>query len=153
MALINCPECNREISDKAVSCPHCGYPLSNNLIEKNEPQDIKEHYLKTLKKQYTVENEIKEALIKEGMDNAVQITVSRFKININEARKYVENLIFQDAELDKLLLPFHPKCPYCGSPKTNKINLGNRLFSAGMFGLGSGKVGKQWHCQNCDSSF
>ena len=27
MALIKCPECNREISDKAESCPHCGYPL------------------------------------------------------------------------------------------------------------------------------
>lgn len=29
MALIKCPECNREISDKAASCPHCGYPISN----------------------------------------------------------------------------------------------------------------------------
>lgn len=27
MALKNCPECNREISDKAPVCPHCGYPL------------------------------------------------------------------------------------------------------------------------------
>lgn len=27
MALIICPECGRDISDKAVSCPHCGYPL------------------------------------------------------------------------------------------------------------------------------
>ena len=26
--LILCPECNREISDKAISCPHCGYPLN-----------------------------------------------------------------------------------------------------------------------------
>ena len=25
MALINCPECKREISDTARSCPHCGY--------------------------------------------------------------------------------------------------------------------------------
>ncbi len=25
MALINCPECKREISDMARSCPHCGY--------------------------------------------------------------------------------------------------------------------------------
>lgn len=25
--LIMCPECNKEISDKAVACPHCGYPL------------------------------------------------------------------------------------------------------------------------------
>lgn len=27
MALINCPECNKEISDKAVACPSCGFPL------------------------------------------------------------------------------------------------------------------------------
>jgi hypothetical protein len=28
MALINCPECEARISDKAVACPHCGYPLA-----------------------------------------------------------------------------------------------------------------------------
>lgn len=27
MALISCPECSREISDKAASCPYCGVPL------------------------------------------------------------------------------------------------------------------------------
>jgi hypothetical protein len=27
MALISCPECAKEISDQAVSCPHCGVPL------------------------------------------------------------------------------------------------------------------------------
>lgn len=27
MALIKCPECEKEISDKALSCPHCGYPM------------------------------------------------------------------------------------------------------------------------------
>lgn len=31
MALINCSECSKEISDKAVSCPHCGY--KNQHIE------------------------------------------------------------------------------------------------------------------------
>ena len=30
MALINCPECSREISDKADACPHCGYPVAKN---------------------------------------------------------------------------------------------------------------------------
>lgn len=30
MALINCPECNKEISDKAKSCPHCGCPINTN---------------------------------------------------------------------------------------------------------------------------
>ena len=28
MALIKCPECNNEISDKAESCPKCGYELN-----------------------------------------------------------------------------------------------------------------------------
>ncbi len=28
MALISCPECKKEVSDKAESCPHCGCPLS-----------------------------------------------------------------------------------------------------------------------------
>jgi uncharacterized membrane protein YvbJ len=27
MALISCPECRREISDQALSCPGCGYPI------------------------------------------------------------------------------------------------------------------------------
>ena len=28
MALIKCPECDGTVSDKAISCPHCGYPLN-----------------------------------------------------------------------------------------------------------------------------
>ncbi|MCU9949143.1 zinc ribbon domain-containing protein [Pseudomonas solani] len=40
MALIDCPECNRSISDQAPSCPQCGYPMKGGanprlLSEKN----------------------------------------------------------------------------------------------------------------------
>ena len=38
MALINCPECNREVSDKAASCPHCGYKL-NPIEEQTKSVD------------------------------------------------------------------------------------------------------------------
>lgn len=27
MALINCPECSKQISDQTNACPHCGYPI------------------------------------------------------------------------------------------------------------------------------
>lgn len=27
MALIQCPECKKDISDMARACPHCGYPI------------------------------------------------------------------------------------------------------------------------------
>lgn len=30
MSLIRCPECHKEVSDKAVSCVNCGFPLQNN---------------------------------------------------------------------------------------------------------------------------
>lgn len=30
MALINCPECGKEISDTSTNCIHCGYHLSNS---------------------------------------------------------------------------------------------------------------------------
>ena len=29
MALINCPECGKNISDKAQICIHCGYPIKS----------------------------------------------------------------------------------------------------------------------------
>lgn len=35
MALIQCPECGRQVSDKARKCPHCGCPLEE--LEKKEP--------------------------------------------------------------------------------------------------------------------
>ena len=40
MALIKCPECKREVSDKAEACIHCGYPIAklrgcNNIIKES----------------------------------------------------------------------------------------------------------------------
>lgn len=29
--LIKCPECELQVSDKALTCPHCGYPLKTNI--------------------------------------------------------------------------------------------------------------------------
>ena len=31
MALINCSECGRQVSDKAESCPQCGAPIASAL--------------------------------------------------------------------------------------------------------------------------
>lgn len=36
MALIQCPECKREISDQAVACPQCGYPIAAKVIVEEE---------------------------------------------------------------------------------------------------------------------
>nr|DAT33183.1 MAG TPA: zinc-ribbon domain protein [Caudoviricetes sp.] len=36
MALIKCPECGKEISDKAASCPNCGFPISETKAPQKE---------------------------------------------------------------------------------------------------------------------
>ena len=46
-----------------------------------------------------------------------------------------------------------PECPYCHGYYTKKISTGSRMLSVGLFGLGSKKVGKQWHCCLCNSDF
>lgn len=33
MALISCPECEAQISDKAPTCPKCGAPISKKMDE------------------------------------------------------------------------------------------------------------------------
>lgn len=32
MALITCPECSGKVSDKAYSCPHCGFPMQGKAM-------------------------------------------------------------------------------------------------------------------------
>lgn len=40
MALIKCPECGKEISDKATSCPGCGYKISKTYKKISIPKYI-----------------------------------------------------------------------------------------------------------------
>ena len=45
MAIIECPECKKEISDKANVCVHCGFPIKEyleNNAEKEEKENIEE---------------------------------------------------------------------------------------------------------------
>ncbi len=49
MALINCEECRKEVSDKAASCPNCGAPLQvavakqslwDSISQKSGPKEV-----------------------------------------------------------------------------------------------------------------
>lgn len=42
MALIKCPECGKDVSDKASACIQCGFPLSNMEPEASEPENKNE---------------------------------------------------------------------------------------------------------------
>lgn len=40
MALIKCPECGRDVSDKAFVCIHCGYPIKENAEKSAKDESI-----------------------------------------------------------------------------------------------------------------
>ena len=47
MALINCPDCGKEISDKAASCIHCGCPIcppNENISSKTKSKIDNENF-------------------------------------------------------------------------------------------------------------
>uniref|UniRef100_UPI003217C9E3 hypothetical protein n=1 Tax=uncultured Draconibacterium sp. TaxID=1573823 RepID=UPI003217C9E3 len=49
MALIQCPECENQISSHAQNCPHCGYPIQKKTVEW-DIRETKEPTYKTKKK-------------------------------------------------------------------------------------------------------
>lgn len=48
MALIECIECGKSVSDKAISCPNCGAPISSNKLNSDDTNinEIKEKLLR-----------------------------------------------------------------------------------------------------------
>ena len=46
MALINCPECSNSVSDKAFTCPCCGYPIQSMNKPQRQPYVRKPRHMK-----------------------------------------------------------------------------------------------------------
>ena len=42
MAMMQCPECGREISDAAATCPHCGFPIGDKKPLRGMPKTMEE---------------------------------------------------------------------------------------------------------------
>ena len=49
MALIKCPECGREVSDKAKKCPQCGYPIEKVFARESIGKNVKSNILDRIK--------------------------------------------------------------------------------------------------------
>jgi len=48
MAIINCPECNNKVSDKAKSCPNCAFPINRKTNINKAPENKEGCFLQTL---------------------------------------------------------------------------------------------------------
>ena len=52
MALIKCPECGKEVSTSAETCPHCGFPIKQDLVKQQRvgPKPLNSSWLESWKK-------------------------------------------------------------------------------------------------------
>jgi hypothetical protein len=154
--LINCPECNKEVSDKAEICPNCGYKL-----QKLEPI-IKGVYcpscldcgIKT-KIEYCPYCHVK---YKDSIQGTCD-EVDNYTKNHPELKQAPE---FSPVAYNKRInyVPYEyptsnvPKCPTCGSTNLSKISNIGKAAKVGLFGIfGAGDLGKTWKCNSCGSKW
>lgn len=69
MALIRCPECDKEVSSEARVCPHCGYPLRKEPIKCG----YSEQQIKTFQYQLT---SLKQSLISFAIFGLVSLVIT-----------------------------------------------------------------------------
>ena len=153
MALINCPECNKEISDKAEYCINCGYKLP-----KQEPMFQGVYCPRCLKASWTKENANKICMFcNTKMKESIYATydeVHQFCENHPELKESPE---FSEEAYNKRInyVPVEysssssAKCPTCQSTNIRKMGGVERGASIAAFGIFSKKINKTFKCGNC----
>lgn len=176
MALINCPECNKEISDKAKSCPNCGFPIQEQIIKSKSSSikvnicpkcgEIWGNYEKCqhcgtklidchiIYDDYEKMDIIKAWEIKQELYNKYVIGSPEFDETLFN-KTYKEGQDLCNAYKATLSRPSEPKvtCPYCKSTNTKKISSMAKAANIAMFGIFGNKRKYQWHCDHCGSDF
>lgn len=178
MALIKCPECGKEVSDKASACIHCGYPLDVKKESTTEYQ--KKNNSATELENRGTDNPVGTSQSKSGNGGCLTTLVicgiiivlaSVGFIKVYGASGIGVILVFAFAVLFvgffiHTWLTADPKevkqnwdkekyndykftCPMCGSHKVKKIGTMNRAASVAVAGLASSKIGKQYECDEC----
>lgn len=159
MALIKCPECNKEISDKSPQCIHCGYPISETITQNRTDERICIVNGKSIYLDFLLDNiEIKEKMSKlvgtidcnsimaykiiQEVENTHQIPQTlNFETRTQSLERQAQEKIQKQSNI--------PHCPTCGSTDIQKISGTKRWFSTGLFGLASSDIGKSMCCKKC----
>ncbi len=140
MALIKCPECGREISDRSDKCIHCGYPL-----EKESEQVIINGV--TFEKKYFCDPNISQIdkirILRQKLGLSLEVAKNTLEPWTNTSN--IPNSVTlitetQQKERERNIV----KCPKCGSTAISTVNRGYSLMT-GFLGSGSPRN----VCQKC----
>lgn len=160
MALIKCPECSKEVSDKAPVCIHCGYPLQEQSLtvppavsvskkvvipSYKETSPTKIPCIKIVREvkglglaeaKDFVEQDTPYIVVKDGLsDNQANLIAKKFQ-DVGVSPKILDSsasISFVNPQKDKDVIC----CPKCGS---TEYHAGARGFSLVTGFIGSGKT-------------
>ncbi len=130
-----CPQCSSWTGDfpnEKINCRFCDTPMIKTDTLYRDAFMNKE-IEQSLKEKYAYSN----PLYNEELDKQIR----------EQVRKEVDNIkpVSQNSN--------GPKCPTCGSTDIKRISTANRAVSIGLFGLLSGKIGKNYECRNCKAKW
>lgn len=133
--IIKCPECGKEISDKAEICIYCGYPL-NTIKEIDEFKFDKTRVCPVCGKSTW------------KYDSESGLVLCTTCGCAGDENTVVHNAYIKKCEEQNKLNK--PKCPTCGSTNIEKISAGKKLAGSMLFGLFSKDAKCTFHCKNCN---
>jgi len=153
MALIKCPECDKEVSNKAQRCIYCGFPLTEsiNCIINGKVCDMTRIFelvsdvIDGKVESYIANNEY--VMIMKSYTNLSPIGISKFWHLLLDGERPTHYTGETQEEFDRKHAK--PKCPTCGSTDIQKIGVGERVASVATLGLISKKINKTFKCKNC----
>lgn len=147
MALIKCPECGKEISDKSKQCIHCGYPLkdmkeSDFCLINGMQYDLSSY------KQRIFSGTESEDIIRKDLYSEIGngLIAHDLILQIKKTGKVPE--IFTPSVSIKRTDPPQVRCPKCGS---TQITAGARGVNAVWGFIGASKTVNR--CMNCGLSW
>lgn len=160
MALIKCPECGKEISDKAGRCPHCGYPidqridpdlevLQQNSIEEQQNKIIGQKPKKKKSKKIVIIAGVLIAIIAIGTGVYFAVTADSRKYDraqeLYAAENYEEALTeFEELGIEEMI----EKCEYALSPEGQFLSTLCKSWEARWGQSGYGKTEEEIYEEN-----
>lgn len=101
MSLVKCPECSKEISDKASICPNCGYPFSNSENNDNDCIIKVNNTIYYAKKIYEAVSDYKNKIIDYNKScQIVCLEIMEFNLSVKSMNELVHQ-IFETGEVPK----------------------------------------------------
>lgn len=179
MALINCPDCGKEVSDKAPACIHCGFPLTSVDDTKTDEkkhlkfcENCKNHFFPNFDDdcQVTECSVCGNKLLDTDLSYEEYKKLPKTKRCIKCKRNYPKIFIKcpkchnqlikknknQQSQVSHVTSQNKtenadktPKCPTCGSTNISKISTGKKVVGFAMVGVFSSNFGKTMECKKC----